>query len=155
MMFDLRTPFWGNIFKGGGADYGEADEEDVSLRVGERPQSVVVLLPGRVPEPQRHGDSVTNHRGRVIVETKEGDSEGPVRALSGHLHCGNIFSGETICGVGYQHTSLPHCSVTHHHTLDRSSAWHLGWIFRKEKMSTFSSYFYFYIQHTERETLAG
>ena len=154
MMFDLRTPFWGNIFKGWRTDYREADEEDVSLRVGERPQSVVVLLAGRVPEAQRHRDSVTNHRGRVIVKPGHQQSE-QSDGLRMHLHCWDIFSGETVCGVGYQHTSLPHRPVTHHHTLDRSPARHLGWIFRKEKMSTFIGYFSVYFEDKERGKLAG
>ena len=152
MMFDLRTPFWGDIFKGWRTDYWETDEEDVSLGVGERSQPVVVLLARGVPEAQRHRDSVTNHRGRVIVETKEEQSEltGGEKLWS-HLHCGNILPGKTVCGVGYQHTCLPHRPVTNHHALDRSSARHLGWILKK--MSTFTRYFY--TQHLERGTLAG
>ena len=39
---------------------GETDEDDVSLRVGQRPQPVVGLLPGRVP--QRELDLLTVDR---------------------------------------------------------------------------------------------
>lgn len=35
-----------------GAVDGEADKDQVRLRVGERAQAVVLLLPGRVPERQ-------------------------------------------------------------------------------------------------------
>ena len=137
MMFDLRTPFRGHIFKGWRTDYWETDEEDVSLWVGERSEPVVILLTRGVPETQRHRDSVTNHRGRVIVETTKEQSElAGSQQLSSHLHCGDIFAWKTVCGVGYQHTSLPHRPVTHHHALDRSPARHLGW-----KMSTFTRYF--------------
>ena len=38
-----------DVVKGGRADYGEADEEDVRLRVGEGPQSVVVFLTRGIP----------------------------------------------------------------------------------------------------------
>lgn len=37
-----------------GAVDGEAHEDDVSVGVGERPQSVVVFLSGRVPQCQLH-----------------------------------------------------------------------------------------------------
>ena len=43
----------------------EADEEDVRLRVAERPQSVVVLLSGRVPQLKRHRRSIDNDLRRV------------------------------------------------------------------------------------------
>lgn len=38
------------------------------LWVGERPQSVVILLPCCVPQAQAHGYAVADHRGRIIVE---------------------------------------------------------------------------------------
>ena len=41
-----------------------------------------------------------------------------------HLHCRNILSGKTVCGVGYQHTSFAHRTISHHHTLDRSATRH-------------------------------
>ena len=40
MVLDLWTPLGGDILKGRGADHGEADEEDVRLRVGQGPQPV-------------------------------------------------------------------------------------------------------------------
>ena len=67
-MFDLWTPLGGDVLEGGGTDDGEADEEDVSLRVGERAQPVVVLLARRVPQAERHRHPVTNHRGAVVVK---------------------------------------------------------------------------------------
>jgi hypothetical protein len=45
-----------DIVERGGRNDGEADEEDVSLRVGERPKAVVVFLAGCVPKslPKKH-----------------------------------------------------------------------------------------------------
>ncbi|KAF3840482.1 hypothetical protein F7725_006345 [Dissostichus mawsoni] len=40
---------------------GEADDEDVGLRVGERPQPVVLLLARRVPQVQTHHAPVHRH----------------------------------------------------------------------------------------------
>ena len=51
-MFYFGTPFGGNIFKGRWADYGETDEEHVCLRIGERSETIVVLLTCSVPEAE-------------------------------------------------------------------------------------------------------
>jgi len=104
-MFYLRTPFGGNIFKGRWTNYGEADEEHIRLRIGQGSETIVVLLTRGIPQPQGYGHSVTDHRGRVVVENG-----------------GHIFAGEAIGGVGYQHTGLAHCTITHHHAFDWSSA---------------------------------
>jgi hypothetical protein len=42
-----------------------------------------------------------------------------------HLHSGNIFSWEAVCGVGDEHTGLAHRPVPHHHALDGSTGRHL------------------------------
>ena len=47
---DLRVPLLLDVVEGDGADDGEAGEKDIRLRVGEGAESVVVLLPGRVPQ---------------------------------------------------------------------------------------------------------
>ena len=49
-MLDLRPPFLFNVVKRDGADDGETSEEDVSLWVRERSQSVIVFLASSVPE---------------------------------------------------------------------------------------------------------
>ena len=59
MVLDLRAPLGRHILEGGGADDGEADEEDVSLRIRKRPQAIVVFLTGCVPEAQRYWYAVT------------------------------------------------------------------------------------------------
>ena len=35
-----------------------------------------------------------------------------------YLHCWNIFSWETVSGIGDQHTSLAHSPIAHYNTLD-------------------------------------
>ena len=49
-MLDLRGPFLGDVLQGVWGVYTEAHEDDVSVGVGEGPQSVIVLLTSRVPE---------------------------------------------------------------------------------------------------------
>ena len=44
-----------DILIGSWTDEGEADEEDVGLRIGERPEAVMVLLPSSVPWPRFMG----------------------------------------------------------------------------------------------------
>lgn len=63
VVLDLRVPFTRHVLEGGGTGDGEADEEHVGLGVRQRPQPVVVLLSGGVPEAQAHWDSVHDHRG--------------------------------------------------------------------------------------------
>ena len=50
----LGRPLLGDVLQTVGAVDGEAHEDDVGVWVGERPQSVVVLLAGRVPQSQLH-----------------------------------------------------------------------------------------------------
>lgn len=49
-MSDLRDPLGRDVVEGGWRDDGEADEEDVRLRIRQRTEPVVVLLTGRVPQ---------------------------------------------------------------------------------------------------------
>lgn len=50
-----------DVLVGGGARDGEADDEDVGLRVRQRPQPVVLLLTRRVPQVQTDGPAVDRH----------------------------------------------------------------------------------------------
>ncbi len=58
---DLWVPLVFDVLIGGGARDGEADDEDVGLRVGQRPQSVILLLTRRVPQVQTDGPAVHRH----------------------------------------------------------------------------------------------
>ena len=67
-MLDLRTPFACHVLEAGRADDGEADEEDIRLRVGERTEPVVILLTGRVPQAQADRHAVADHWRGIVVK---------------------------------------------------------------------------------------
>ena len=64
----MRAYLSSDIVKGRRADDGEADEEDVGLRVREGSESVVIFLPSGIPQTQANGLAVDHHTGRVVVE---------------------------------------------------------------------------------------
>lgn len=97
----LRIPLCPDVLKAGRVDEGEADEEHVSLWVGEWTQAVVILLSRCIPEPQVDRLPIHHHIGGVVVE-----------------YCGDVLSGEGICRVADEETCFTHGSVAHHHTLD-------------------------------------
>lgn len=45
-----------------------------------------------------------------------------------HSHCGHVFLGEGVSGVGDQHACLAHCPVSYHHALDGTARRHLPYI---------------------------
>jgi hypothetical protein len=53
VVMHLREPLFPHVLEAGGRGDAEADEEHVRLGVRERPQPVVILLSGRVEEPER------------------------------------------------------------------------------------------------------
>lgn len=59
-----------HVLKRRRADEREADEEDICLRVGQRAQTVVILLSGSIPKSQVDGLAIDHDIGRVVVETK-------------------------------------------------------------------------------------
>lgn len=62
------------------ADNGEADEENVGLGVGQRPQPVVILLSGGIPQSQADGLAINHDICRVVVEA--GVELAPASALN-------------------------------------------------------------------------
>ena len=74
VVLDLRVPLGLDVVEGRGGYDAEADEEDVSLRVGEGAQAVVVLLAGCVPEAERDGLAVHHDAGGVVVEAAREES---------------------------------------------------------------------------------
>lgn len=58
---DLWVPLVPDVLVGGGARDGEADDEDVGLRVRQRPESVVLLLTRGVPQVQTDDPAVHGH----------------------------------------------------------------------------------------------
>ena len=67
-MLNLGEPFGFDVVEGGRADDREADEEDVRLWIGEGSKSVIIFLPGRIPQAEADGFSINHHTRRVIVE---------------------------------------------------------------------------------------
>lgn len=70
----LGEPLLLDVLKRGGTGDAEADEEDVRLRVRERPQAVVVLLSGRVEQAERVR-VVSNHDRNRLDRTGVSDWE--------------------------------------------------------------------------------
>ena len=90
-----------DIFKRCGGVYREADEEDVCLRIGQRPQSVVVLLSGSIPQSERHR-AVLNHYGRLVV-------------IENRWY---ILGWKGARSVANEHAGLADCPVAAHDALD-------------------------------------
>ena len=51
-MFHFRGPLLWNILQAVRRVYAEAHEDDVCVGVGQRPESIVVLLTGGIPQRQ-------------------------------------------------------------------------------------------------------
>ena len=117
-MEDLRVPLgrvsrWGrseskaasthlvhDVLEGIGAVNGKAHEDDVGLGVGQRPQAVVFLLAGGIPQGEldhlargrmgRVGDVVLEDGGHVFLHRVR-----PRRV--DRLQCGNVPRGSCLC----------------------------------------------------------
>lgn len=53
VVVNLGEPLFPHVLKGGGGGDGEANKEDISLRVGERAQTIIILLTGSIEQTQR------------------------------------------------------------------------------------------------------
>lgn len=93
-----------DVVKRRGADNGEADEEHVRLGVRERAQSVVVLLAGRVPQPQAYGLAVDHDICRVVVEAGRVSSRVVQRGAG--VHGGDVLAREGVGRVRDEETCL-------------------------------------------------
>lgn len=51
---NLWVPLFRDITEAVGVSNAEADQQDICVKVRQGPQSVVVILPGRVPQRQLH-----------------------------------------------------------------------------------------------------
>lgn len=54
VVLQLGDPLGAHVGEGGGVHNGEAEEKDISAGVGERPQAIVILLTGGIPETERN-----------------------------------------------------------------------------------------------------
>ena len=102
----LRPPLRLDVVEADRGDNGEADDEDVRVGVGESPQGLVVLLPGRVPQLQHQVLPAQRHGVGVVVE-----------------HGGDVVGGEGARGEGDQHPSLADLAVPTDNTLDVHGDW--------------------------------
>ena len=59
MVVHLGEPFFAHVLERGGGGYGEADKEDVGLRVRQGSETVIILLSGSIEETESVG-LVTN-----------------------------------------------------------------------------------------------
>lgn len=97
----LGVPLQLDVLIGRRAGDAEADDEDVGLRVGEGPQTVVFLLTRRVPQVQTDGSGVYCQLCAVVVE----DSR-------------DVFSRKGVGGERNQEAGFPNGTVSDHDTLD-------------------------------------
>ena len=95
-----------DVVKGRRADDRETDEEHIRLGVGERSQSVVILLSSGIPQTQANWFAIHHNAGRVIVEPAMISVATMRPGVLQHLHRGDIFAGERIGRVGYEETCL-------------------------------------------------
>ena len=93
VVFQLGVPLGANVLKRGARDEREGNEEDVSLRIGERSQAIVVFLAGRIPEPEVDRLAVDHYVSAVIVENGRhiilcpgAHERGAARTVSGALN---------------------------------------------------------------------
>ncbi len=64
----MRTNLLGNVFQGIRAIYGEADEEDVRVGVGEGSQPVVVFLTRSIPQGKLDLFAINLNISDVVLE---------------------------------------------------------------------------------------
>jgi len=57
-----------DVIERGRADDGEADEEDVALRVRERSKAVIIFLSSSIPKTQTHGFAINLNICGVVIE---------------------------------------------------------------------------------------
>jgi len=103
MVVDFRVPLGLDVLEGGRRDNGEARQEHVGLRVGQRSQTIVIFLSSSIPKTQVDGLVVNHDVGRVVIEhgrdvvTREGVS--CVRNQEAGLSDGTITDDDAFDGL--------------------------------------------------------
>lgn len=82
-------------------DDGEADEENVGLRVGERTKTIVIFLTGCIPETKVDGLAVDHHVCAVVIENG-----------------GDVLTGESVGCERDKKARLTDSTITNNDTLD-------------------------------------
>lgn len=96
-----------DVVERGRANNREADEEHVGLRVGQRAQTVVILLTGSIPETQADGLAIDHDIGGVVIEPAElGQSRPQSNKILESVHCRDILAGEGVRRVRDQKACL-------------------------------------------------
>jgi len=101
MVLNLGPPFRLDVVERSGADDGEANQEDIRLRVREGTQSVIILLAGGIPQTQVDGLAIHHHVRGVVIK-----------------HSGNVLARERVGSVRDEKTCLTDGTISDHDTLD-------------------------------------
>lgn len=99
-MSDFREPLDEDVIVAGGVHDIVADENEVRVLVGQRPQPIVVFLPSRVVEVQGHFLVAHCHTSRVLLKHRWG-----------------IVLGKGALAVHHEQRRLAAAAVTHDHYL--------------------------------------
>lgn len=100
MVFDFRKPLGFDVIERRRADDGETDKEDICLRVGQRSETVVILLAGGIPQTQANRSTIHHHTRGVVIENGW-----------------DVFPGEGVGCVGDQEACLANSTITGNYTL--------------------------------------
>ena len=128
-MLDFRNQRLLHALEGGRPVHGEADEEDGSVWVAERSQSVVVLPPTCVPEPKIVAFSGNWHWHRDIV-VKNGGDISILKILNRRgIHRNNKLWAKKFCQLlhhQWPRTWLDSSSGSYCPGFERNLYWHLS-----------------------------
>jgi len=106
VVLDLGVPLGLHVLERSGRDDGEANEEDIGLGVGQRAETVIILLASGIPQAKVNRLSVDHNVGRVVVE-----------------HRGDVLARESVGGVRDQEARLTDGTVTDYDALDGLHVW--------------------------------
>lgn len=98
----LRNPLFFDVLERAGTDDGEAHQKYIRLGIGQRPQSIVILLTGGIKQAQRVRLATDHDRDGVVVE-----------------HGRHVLRGELVGRVRDEQAGLTDGPVAHHHALYR------------------------------------
>jgi len=101
VVLNFRIPLALDVLERRGGDDREADQEDVSLGIGQRSQSVIIFLSSSIPQSQVDWLSIDHDVGRIVIE-----------------NCGDILVRESVRGIADQQAGLSDGSITNNDALE-------------------------------------